>query len=69
MQENANVMYRVFQKSVPEPSSSDAAIYTEVSIYPKVAAKEVSSVYLSIEFTKNIILCFSFITNINICKY
>ena len=43
--------YRVIQKSVPEPSSSGAAQYSEVSIYPKVAAKAVSSVYLSIEFT------------------
>ena len=46
-----------FQKRVPEPSSSGAAyfLYSEVSIYPKVAAMAVSSVYLSIDFTtKNI---------------
>ena len=36
------------------------------SIYPKVAAKAVSSVYLSIEFIKKI-LCFDFITNILVC--
>ena len=53
----------VFQKSVPEPS------YSEVSIYPKVASKAVSSVYLTIEFTKKNILCFIFIININISKY
>ena len=33
--------YRVYQKSVPEPSSSGAARYSEVSTYPKVAAKAV----------------------------
>ena len=34
-------------------------LYFEVSIYPKVAAKTVSSVYLSIEFTqKNIHIMF-----------
>ena len=51
--------YRVFQKSVPDPSSSGAAHYSEVSIYPKVAAKAVSSVYQFIEFTqKNIHIMF-----------
>ena len=44
--------YRVFQKSVPEPSSSGAAYYSEVSIYQEVAAKADSAVYLSIEFTQ-----------------
>ena len=34
--------YRVFQKSVQEPSSLGAAYYSEVSIYSKVAAKAVS---------------------------
>ena len=43
---------RVFQESVPEPSILGAAQYTEVSIFTKVAAKAVSSVYLSIEFTQ-----------------
>ena len=40
MEVGAKVMrtYRVFQKSVPDPSSSGAAKYYEVSIYPKVAA-------------------------------
>ena len=62
-----NVMYRVFQKSVPEPSSSVTAYYSEVSIYPKVATKAISSVYISIKFTQKIfILCFNFIKNINI---
>ena len=42
----------VSQKSVPEPSSSGAAYYSEVSIYPKVATV---SVYLSIEFTQKAI--------------
>ena len=50
-------MYKVCQKSVPEPSSLGAAYYSEVSIYPKVDAKAVLSVYLSIEFTqKNYIM-------------
>ena len=44
----------VFQKSVPEPS------YSEVSIYPKVASKAVSSVYLTIEFTKKKYIMFYF---------
>ena len=35
----------------------------------QVAAKVVSSVNLSIEFTQKIILCFNYITNITICKY
>ena len=46
--------YRVFQESVPEPSSSDAE-YFEVSIYPKVTAKN-----LSIEFTGKIKIILSF---------
>ena len=59
-------LYRVVQKSVPEPSSSGAAYYSEVSIYPKVAAKVVSSVYPSIEFTQKIvILCLLFNFNNN----
>ena len=60
-------IYRVIQKSVPEPSSSGAAKY---SIYPKFAAKAVSLViYLSNSQKKIFILCFNFITNINICKF
>ena len=51
--------YTGYFKKVPEPSSSVAAYYSEVSIYPRVAAKAVSSVYLSIEFTqKNIHIMF-----------
>ena len=54
----------VYQKSVPEPSSSGAARYSEVSTYPKVAAK---AVYLYLWNSQKIfILCFNFITNINI---
>ena len=41
-----------FSESVQESSSSGATYYSEVSFYPKVAAKAVSSVYLSIEFIK-----------------
>ena len=36
-------MYRVFKKSVPNPPSSGAVYYSEVSTYPK----SVSSVYIS----------------------
>ena len=46
--------YRVFQKSVPEPSSWFAAKYSKLSIYQKVAAKAVSPVYVSNEFTQKI---------------
>ena len=48
-----SLSYRVFsEKCTAEPSSSGAAQYSKVSIYPKVSAKAASSVYLSIEFTK-----------------
>ena len=47
------LMYRVFQKSVPEPSSLGAAYYSEVSIYPNII----------------FLLCLDLISNINICKY
>ena len=48
-------VYRVFQNSVPEPSSLGAAKYSEVSIYSKVAAKVV---YLSIESHNNFHIMF-----------
>ena len=35
------VYYRVFPKSVPEPLSSGAAKYSEVSIYPKAVSTPV----------------------------
>ena len=58
------VFYRVFHKIVPEPLSSG------VSIYPKVAAKPVSSIYNLLNLQKKIcILSLNSITNINICTY
>ena len=65
-----NLFCRAIQKSVLEPLSLGAALYSEVSIYPEVAAKAVSSVFISIEFPKeNIHIMLNFTTNINICKY
>ena len=39
--------YRVFQKSLPEPSSSGAAIYTEVSIQKLPQKRSHQSIYQS----------------------
>ena len=63
-------MYRVFQKSVPKPSNSGAAQYTELFINPKSCRK---SGLISLSnyriHTKIFILCLNFITNINIWDF
>ena len=69
--------YRVFQKSVPEPSSSGAALFSEVSMYPKVAKKKRphQSIYLSNSHTKKIHIMFKlysknkYICTLNIVRY
>ena len=45
----------ISEKCTGSPSSSGAANILKYLIYPKVASKAVSSVYLSIELTKRII--------------
>ena len=44
------LIYRVFQKRVPEPSSSDAAYYSEV--YLSIQKLPQKRSHLSIEFTQ-----------------
>ena len=58
--------YRVFQKSVPESSSSGATRYSE-SIQRLPQKRSYQSIIYRIHKKKS--LGFNFITNINICKY